>query len=119
MNSLPDLLPAGEPDPLSASTAGAAISAVASVVWPVLAAATLSLAVLASFVVWIRALRAWRRSRRTPTDTGGLLSLALVGGTGWGAALLLGPVVPLARPLLLGALAVGLWVTARHTLAGG
>ena len=109
---------APELDPLLSSAAGTAFAGVASLIWPELTAAALSLAVLATFVVWVRALRILRRRRATDYDPGRLLPLLVLGGTGWSAAVLVAPIVPEGRPLILGAFSVGLWVLARAAFAG-
>ncbi|MCI4347448.1 MAG: hypothetical protein L3J97_02370 [Thermoplasmata archaeon] len=105
-------------DPLLSSSAGTALAGAASLLWPELISAALSLAVLASFVVWIRVLRVLRRPRATRYDSNRFLPLLLLGAGGWSAAYLVPPVLLEGRGLILGALGIGLWVLARPAFAG-
>ncbi|MCI4352150.1 MAG: hypothetical protein L3K14_02010 [Thermoplasmata archaeon] len=107
-----------EPDPLLSSSAGTALAGVASLLWPELISAALSLAVLASFVVWVRAVRVLRRPQANHYAPNRLLPLLLLGAAGWSATLLVPPVLAEGRALILGALGVGLWVLARPAFAG-
>ena len=110
--------PRREVDPLPTAAVGTVLAGLASLVWPELSSAVVSLAVLASFVVWVRALRAFRRRRTSGYDPGRLLPLAAVGTAGWSGALLLGSTSPVGRALLLGAVSVGLWFLTRPASAG-
>ena len=110
--------PAGELDPLPAATIGTLLASVTSLVWPELNSAAVSLAVLATFVVWVRALHAFRRRRTSGYAPGRLLPLAAVGTVGWSGAFLLGTTSPVARALLLGVVSVGLWFLSRPVSAG-
>lgn len=105
-------------DPLSTASVGTALSGVGSLVWPGLVAGAVSLAVMASFLVWVRAVHAVRRRRLTGYHPARLIPFLVLGGSGWGAALLLGPTFPQGRPLLLGLVAVGFWFLARSSWTG-
>ncbi|MGC2290056.1 MAG: hypothetical protein WA688_09420 [Thermoplasmata archaeon] len=118
MTAGPDTPPAGDVDPLSASSVGTALVGAASLVWPELVAGALCLAVVATFVVWIRALRAFRDRRASGFRPARLLPFLALGGGGWGAAFLLGSAFPPGRALLLGGVSVGLWFLARSAWAG-
>jgi len=107
-----------ELDPLATSSAGTALAGVASLVWPELVSAVVSLAALTGFVIWIRALRALKHRRSTGYRPGRLAPLVLVGVVGWSIALFVGPIFPLGRPLALGGASVGLWALARPALGG-
>jgi hypothetical protein len=105
-------------DPLSTSALGTAIAGAGSLVWPDLVAGTISLAAVASFVVWIRALRAVRRRQLTGYRVRRLLPCLATGGAGWATALALGPVSLTDRALVLGATSVALWLLARSGVVG-
>jgi hypothetical protein len=105
-------------DPLSAASIGTALAGTMSLVWPELVAGTVSLAAVASFVLWVRAVRAFRRRRETGYRPVRLIPFLALGGSGWTAALLVGPEFPPVRALLLGAVALGIWFLARSAWAG-
>lgn len=107
-----------ELDPLLSSSAGTALAGAASLLWPELISAALSLAVLATFVVWVRALRVLRRPRAIRYDPSRLLPILLLGAGGWSAAFLVPPVLLEGRGLILAALGIGLWVLARPAFVG-
>ncbi|MGA7861108.1 MAG: hypothetical protein WCB19_04560 [Thermoplasmata archaeon] len=113
-----DALSPRDLDPLSTSSVGTALAGAASLVWPELVAGAISLAAVASFVVWIRALRALRTRRATGYRPVRLLPFLALGGAGWSAAVLFGPIFPPGRALLLGGVSVGLWFLARSAWAG-
>jgi hypothetical protein len=114
-----DALGSRDLDPLSGSSVGTALASAASLVWPELLAGAVSLAAMATFLVWIQVVGRLRRRESPGYSSVGLLSLLAVGGGGWGAALLLGPVSPAARALALGAMSLGLWWRVRTLGAGG
>jgi hypothetical protein len=105
------------PDPLTTSAAGTALAAVSSLLWPELFAAVVSLAVLASFLVWVRVLRALRERRLSQSQRTRLVPLLIVGGMGW-SVVLLGPLALWERALFLGALPAGLWLLLRSAGTG-
>jgi hypothetical protein len=104
-----------ELDPLSAASLGTALAGAMSLVWPELVAGTVSLAAVASFVVWVRAVRVLRKRRETGYRPARLIPFLVIGGSGWTGALLIGPEFPPARVLLLGAVALGFWVLSRSS----
>jgi hypothetical protein len=112
------LLPSRELDPLSTAAIGTALAGVASLVWPQLVAGAVSLAAVASFVLWIRAVRALRRRRSTGYHPSRLLPFLAVGAAGWAVALVLDPAFPAGRALVLGVVIVALWVLARSAWSG-
>jgi hypothetical protein len=105
-------------DPLSTASVGTALTGAASLVWPELVAGALSLAALASFVVWLRALKAWRGRRQTGYRPRRLIPVFALGGIGWSVALLLGSTYPSGRALVLGVVCVALWFLARSEWVG-
>jgi hypothetical protein len=105
-------------DPLTMASVGTALAGGASLVWPELIAGTLSLAVVTSFVVWIRAIRALRQRRSTGYHPARLVPFLVLGTVGWSTALLLGPTLPSSRAPVLGIVAVGLWVLAGSRRVG-
>lgn len=109
---------ANELDPLPTASMGTALVGVASLVWPELIPAALSLAVLASFVVWVRVLRTVRENRTGGSGVRRFIPLFALGVTGWSAALFLGSILPWGRALLLGGVAIGLWLLARMAAVG-
>ncbi len=100
-------------DSLATAAVGTVLAGVGTLVWPELLAGTMSLAVVATFVVWTRAVRALRQRRTTGFPPVRLIPHIALGAIGWSGAVLLGPVFPLVRPLLLGVVAVGFWLLAR------
>jgi hypothetical protein len=108
----------GEFDPLSTSSVGTALAGAASLVWPELVTGAISLAAVASFVVWVRAVRALRRRQMTGFRPHRLIPCLVVGGAGWSAALALVSVPPVGRALALGGAVVGLWILARSPWVG-
>lgn len=107
-----------EVDALSGAAIGTVVAGLGSLVWPGLLAAASCLAVLATFVAWIRALGLYRGRRVTGYDPRHLAPLLILGSGGWAGALLLGSVSASARSLALGAVVVGLWIGLRYTGAG-
>lgn len=105
-------------DPLSAAGGGAAVASVAALVWPELESAVVSLVAATSFVVWIRALRAWRSRRETGYRPGRLLPLLSVGLAGWLTVLLVEPFSRTLELLFLGGLGGTLWFVAGPRMAG-
>ena len=105
-------------DPLPAAAIGAALAAGMSLLWPELIAGTVSLAAAASFVVWIRALRALRARRETGYHPARLIPFIALGGVGWATAILVGPEFPPARALLVGGVALGFWLLSRSVSRG-
>lgn len=101
-----------EPNALSTSAGGAALAGLASLAWPGLWMGTVALAVLTGVIVWVRALRALRRTSPPELRPRRWLPLLALGGSGWAAEILLEPLLPWARAPLLGAVSVGLWVLA-------
>ncbi len=109
MTADPGELVPRELDPLPTSSVGTALAAIASLLWPELVGAAVSLAALASFVLWLRALRVLRQRRTTGYRPVRLVPLLALGTGGWSVAFLLGPILPPARGLLLGVVCLGLW----------
>jgi hypothetical protein len=105
-------------DPLSSSAVGTTLAGAASLIWPELVAGTVTLAALASFLLWVRVLRALRQRRIGDFRSSRVIPLAGLGAAGWGTALLVGPIFPAGRALVLGAASLGLWLLARSTLVG-
>lgn len=105
-------------DPLPTASVGTALAGAMSLMWPELVAGTVSLAAVASFVVWIRCVRALRKRRETGYRPARLIPLLVLGGSGWASALLFGPDFPPVRALLLGAVALGFWLLARSAWTG-
>lgn len=108
----------GELDPLSLSSAGTVVAAVGTLVWPQLVSATVTLAALTSFVVWVRMLRALRRPAPTGFRLPGLFPFVFLGLTGWSGALLLARAYPAGGALLLGTVCVGFRFLARPSTSG-
>lgn len=113
-----DRTPSRELDPLSVSSAGTVVAAVGALVWPQLVSATVTLAALTSFVVWVRLLRALRRPASTGSRVPGLFPFAFLGLTGWSGALLLARAYPAGGALLLGTVCVGFRFLARPSTGG-
>lgn len=88
------------------------MASVASLIWPELLAAVVTLAVLATFVVWVRALRVVRDRRTTRYRPRRLIPLLGLGISGWSVAALVGSFLPEARVLVLGGVAIGFWFLA-------
>ena len=105
-----DILPSTSLNPLRTAALGTALAGLASLVWPELLSATLSLASLVTFVVWVRALGVFRRRRSSEYGTVHFLPLVLVGIVGWSTAILLGPLSLPGRALMLGGMSIGLWL---------
>jgi hypothetical protein len=111
-------VPSRDLDPLSTASVGTALAGTLSLVWPELVAGTVCLAAVASFVVWVRALRALRQRRATGYRSTRFIPFLVIGGAGWTVAFLPGPGFPPVRALVLGAVSVGLWLLTRSAWAG-
>ena len=110
--------PSGDFDALSLSSVGTVVAAVGTLVWPQLVSATVTLAALTSFVVWVRSLRALRRRASTGFRLHGLFPFALLGLAGWSGALLLGRAYPAGGALLLGTVCAGFRFLVRPSARG-
>ncbi len=109
-------LPAGGPgdvDPLPASVVGAVLATAGTLAWPPLRGAVLCLSVLATVIVWMRAVRMFRTRRSTGYEARRLWPLAAVGLAGWLGAGVAEAIVPSSAVWSMMALAVSLWPLSR------